>query len=110
MGPGRFETALPIQCSLRLGTSAASLPWITFRLSEAGPVLHISLRDLLLPDGRSVCLLEGRSVRVATGLMQPSLTRIRLGTMALRSLYTVLDGYNDRVGFASKVQVRVKRE
>lgn len=100
-----FETALPLQCSLRPGVSATSLPRLYFRLSESGRQLHIALQDLLLTDGATLCLLEGRPVHVATDLMQPSLTRIRLGTLALRSLYTVLDGASKRVGFANKANV-----
>ena len=103
----RFETALPLQCSLRPGVSATSLPRLYFRLSESGRQLHIALQDLLLTDGATLCLLEGRPVHVATDLMQPSLTRIRLGTLALRSLYTVLDGASKRVGFANTANVRV---
>ena len=101
VGDPEYRHALPLPCSLRTGTDPAALPQLQFRLSEAGTPLYIRLSDLVLADGR-VCLTRGRSMTFSKSVITPSLTAIGLGTLPLRSLYTVLDGERSRVGFVTK--------
>jgi hypothetical protein len=105
-----FMTALQLPCVLRSAVEPSALPRLSFRLSESGPLHFIDLAQLVLSEGDGgvaaagrLCVTRGRSIALASSLLTPALTTIVLGTLPLRSLYTVLDGVRSRVGFVNKV-------
>lgn len=87
-----------------ISTADAAAPQfvLQFRLSEDGPLLLLDLLDLLLLDhhpaafqGQYVCMLKGSSLR-------SSQVPLVLGSMALRSLFTVVNVSSHRIAFANK--------
>jgi len=93
------------RCYLPRGADAASLPTLSFRLSQTGPLLRLPLSELLLPtdaDGtREFCV---RSHTSSTVSGETRLIPILLGSQALHAFYAVFQMQPGaaRVGLAPK--------
>jgi len=98
-----------------VATSSAPLPALSFRMRPDGSRVYVSLSDLVLDSadvlaeeqrsiGLPVCILKGASLLDgADNYDYTDIPRIVLGTLALRSLYTVVDMDAATVGFANKL-------
>ena len=85
------------RCYLPRGADAASLPTLSFRLSQTGPLLRLPLSELLLPtdaDGtREFCV---RSHTSSTVSGETRLIPILLGSQALHAFYADAAGRRAR--------------
>lgn len=89
------------------------LPWLSFKLSEGGQPLYIPLRSLVVPgegaeatdDGEQYyCILEKEAIEPALrSSSDPHFPSIVLGSLAMRSLYVVMDIGTTKMGMAPKV-------
>jgi hypothetical protein len=91
-------------CFLNEGVTG-SLPLLTFRVSDSGDLLSLSLDDLILPGSdRRICIVSSGPPFADDSKFADFTKTISLGTMALKSLQTVLNFETAQVGF---VQTRV---
>ena len=116
-----------LRCYLPKG-AGTDVPWLSFGLREDGAPLHLPLRDLLVPEVFVAARRDGTTARVVrqrycivrsynvhdgapfphpaadtpAAIFSPPLTRISVGSLALRSLYVAFDMDEGRVGFANK--------
>ncbi|CAM9721729.1 unnamed protein product, partial [Scytosiphon promiscuus] len=117
-------------CSLSAEDAAQELPSLSFRLSHHGPEIFIPLSSLLLDaeedldetsiegssnsgsTDRRLCVTRQGSIRKSGWLFDFPSTQavVSLGTLALRSLYTVVDAEGGRVGLAQKIDDAPLRE
>eukprot|EP00753_Platysulcus_tardus_P008880 PLAT1678.1.p1 GENE.PLAT1678.1~~PLAT1678.1.p1 ORF type:complete len:522 (+),score=150.41 PLAT1678.1:3052-4617(+) len=86
-------------CHVSSGIDIASLPSLTFRMSEAGSDLHLPLSSLVLPD-RRLCIDRGAALDTEslTGVTD---SPISFGSIVLRSFVTAFDDDTTRVAFAN---------
>lgn len=98
-----------IVCHFTNITAASELPWLSFRMSERGEQLYIPLSSLLIDDGpggdQRLCVTRQGSIfgtSSAPFFLPLDQAYVTLGTLALRSLYVVVDVEKGKVGLAQK--------
>lgn len=81
--------------------SLASLPHITFRMSESSPQLALPVGSLVVGTGSSMtfCIRSSGHPAVDPTILRPEDQKLTFGSLVVASLYTVIDSKTTRLGY-----------
>ncbi len=98
-----------LQCQLVATTKVEDLPWMTWSTqAHSGPIflplssLVLSVNDTAGSSAPWLCIRRGPSVAAAVAAATPSVARVIMGSMVLRSMSVVLDYATHRFALQSK--------